>query len=430
MNAKLSIHRADTAKVKITDNFVKALRPAATTKIFYDTEVRGFGLRITPAGAKSFILSYCINSRDRRLTIARWPEITAAAARDEAIGLRGAIRQGIDPMVERVRRKTTPTLAEVATEFMATQVTKAENTQRARRRLFQAIILPRLGRLPIDSVTRADIEGIHRNLASTPIQANHAAALLHLLFDQAKAWGYIEPDKANPAARIAQYPETHRTRWAREDELTRLLEVLDAERDQVAANACRLILLTGCRKMEGLSARWDQFDLERGVWIKPASSVKQKRIHIVPLSPPALELLRGMKAESSSPWLFPDQHGGHRRDLRRFWARVCQAAALADFTIHDLRHSFASHLVSNGAPLRLVGGLLGHSRSATTDRYAHLSDDALRTVTNQFGGLFEKLSPKRGSREETEAQTAPKADQPRTLRAERPRARVATTKQA
>jgi integrase len=177
--------------------------------------------------------------------------------------------------------------------------------------------------------------------------------------------------------------------------LTRLLEALDAATDKVAANACRLILLTGSRKSETLSARWTDFDLERGTWTKPALQTKQKKTHAVPLSAPALDLLRTLKATSASDWCFPNGQGSHRHHIAKFWERIRKAAGLADLRIHDLRHTYASHLVSGGVPLHLVGGLLGHARSRTTERYAHLADEALRATTDKFGAIFAAIQPKK-----------------------------------
>jgi integrase len=397
MNANFNGHYTDITKVEITDTFVRALQPAASTRITYDGEIRGFGVRITPAGAKAFVLNYYINGHERRYTIGRWPELTALAARNEALDLRNAIRKGIDPMVERIRSRSIPTLAEFTEDFLTKHAaTKAANTYRDFKRLINVIINPRLGRLSIDGIRRADVEQVHRDLAGTPIQANRVVGLLHLILAKAQEWQYIAPEAANPAYRIKRYPEEERTRWAQEDELARLLKVLDAEPDQTLANAARLILLTGSRKTETLSSTWDQFDLDRGVWTKPRTSTKQKRPHIVPLNEPALELLRAMKASSSGPFLFPDKNGGYRKRLDKFWARIMAAAGIQDFRTHDLRHTFASHLVSGGTSLKIVGELLGHRHAHTTQRYAHVADSALRSASAQFGDIFQKTKPKKG----------------------------------
>jgi integrase len=209
------------------------------------------------------------------------------------------------------------------------------------------------------------IESLRRELAETPVQFNRVLALLHTLFEKAKEWEYLRSESANPAHGVKRYREEPRKRWARECELAELLEILDKEQDHEQANAVRLLLLTGSRKGEVLSATWDQFDLERGTWTKPSHATKQRRTETVPLSESSVEPLRKMKGSQASGWLFPSpsKDGNHRQDLRKFWTKVRKAGKFEDLNPHDLRHTFASYLVSGGAPLALVGGLLGHTQA-------------------------------------------------------------------
>jgi integrase len=174
-----------------------------------------------------------------------------------------------------------------------------------------------------------------------------------------------------------------------------LTRALAGHDDQGAANAIRLLLLTGCRKSEALSATWDQFDLDgRGVWVKPAHSTKQRRTHETPLSESALALLRSMRraAPADAVHLFPGRDGRpHLADIRESWERICKAAKLADLHIHDLRHSYASQLASAGVGLHVIGALLGHTQASTTHRYAHLLDTPLRMATNRAGAVMAGL---------------------------------------
>jgi integrase len=150
-----------------------------------------------------------------------------------------------------------------------------------------------------------------------------------------------------------------------------------------AMNAIRLIVVTGCRKGEALSAQWTDFDPVRGVWTKPSHHSKQKRVEHVPLNQQALALLESLPREGKH--LFPGRRiGAHLTDLKGPWSRVCNSAKLSKVRIHDLRHSFASHLVNSGVSLPIVGKLLGHTQSQTTARYAHLADNPLREASNRF----------------------------------------------
>jgi integrase len=381
--------------VFITEKLLKKLQPPIRgNRIVYDSQIRGFGVRITAAGAIAFILNYRVHGRERRFTIGRWPEVSAFKAREEALRLREAIRQGHDPLTDRERARGAPTLADLAQEYLRrhAEPNKAALSLRDDKRLLKAIILPRLGRFQVGAITRQDVESLHRQFNSTPVQANRVLALLSKMFSLAIQWGWA---RGNPARGITRYQERPRERWLQEEELRRLGEALDREADQNQADALRLIQLTGSRKGEVLAARWEQFDLDRGVWTKPACNTKQARIHHVPLNAPALDLLRRMRKGATSEYLFPGRTGEHLMDLKKLWARVTRVAGLEGVHVHDLRHTFASYLVSGGVPLAIVGGLLGHTQARTTQRYAHLADAALRAATDQFGRVYESSKKSR-----------------------------------
>jgi integrase len=193
----------------------------------------------------------------------------------------------------------------------------------------------------------------------------------------------------NPAKGIERNPENKRHRYLTSAEVEGLMVALAGHPDQQAANIIRLLLLTGARRSEVQSARWDQFDLTSGVWTKPGATTKQKTQHRVPLSAPARQLLADLWAETegSAEYVFPGRGGGHRVEFKRDWAAICTGAGITGARIHDLRHSFASILASAGLSLPIIGALLGHTQPQTTARYAHLLDDPLRAATERVGAI-------------------------------------------
>ena len=159
--------------------------------------------------------------------------------------------------------------------------------------------------------------------------------------------------------------------------------------DQQAANVFRLLLLTGARRGEVLAAKWADIDLAAGVWVKPGATTKQKTLHRVPLSAPARQLLSGLHdGRDKSDYIFPGRLGGHRVEVKNNWTALRKATKLKDLRIHDLRHSYASQLVSAGFSLPIIGALLGHTQPSTTHRYAHLQDDPLRAATERVGAII------------------------------------------
>ena len=409
--------------MKLTQKAILALTPPAIgNRIQYDEEIPGFGARITSHGVVSFILNYRINGRERRYTIGRQPELTVLAARARAIQLRGKILDGIDPLQQRIEANSEPTMNDLAKDFLEryAKAHKRASSIRNDRQMLEKIILAKIGSIRVRAVTRRDVETLHHGLKETPYRANRVLALLSKMFSLAMEWGW----RADNAAKgIPRYPEDRRETWLTSEQIEALLKALDNYQDQSAADAIRLLILTGAREGEVLSATWDQFDLKRGIWTKPSHHTKQKKIEHTPLSKTSLQLLERMNTSRTSTALFPagqSAKGGlspsyrgtdreapprekqTRVTIRRPWVQVCKAAGLATaeqipgkrkkfltiwkptIRIHDLRHTFASYLVSSGESLHIVGKLLGHTLPQTTARYAHLADGALREAANRF----------------------------------------------
>ena len=148
------------------------------------------------------------------------------------------------------------------------------------------------------------------------------------------------------------------------------------------------------RRNEVLKASWDQFDLEAGIWLKPSAHTKQKRTHRFELEGPAIELLRQLRrADPLGRFLFPGRsREAPRADLKRPWDWVRNEAGLEGVKLHDLRHTLASYMASNGVPLAVIGKALGHTQAATTTRYAHIADSSQRRATAAVGEIFTELA--------------------------------------
>ena len=398
-------HSPRMRKGLITQRFVERLEaPKEGSRIEWDGQVPGFGVRITAAKVISFVLNYSIHRREHRYTIGRWPEWSADAARNEALDLRREIAEGKDPLHEKLLSRSERTVSDLAKEYLErhAEVHKRANTLRNDRQMLENLIKPRLGQLTLSGIGRRDIEALHQSLKATPYRANRVLSLLSSMFVKAMDWKWL---LANPAKGIRRYHEDRRESWLTTDQLTGLDKALDSY-GKDSADAIRLLILTGAREGEVLSAEWSQFDLERCVWTKPSHHTKEKKIEHVPLSSAALLVLNRMVKAKSSEFLFPGRKKEKaRRTIRRPWVQSCRMAGLATeykiqgkrkeltrwrpiVRIHDLRHTYASHLVSRGVSLPTVGRLLGHTQPQTTARYAHLSDESLRTATNGFGAML------------------------------------------
>ena len=380
---------------RLTDRNIPLLPcPERSNQITYDAPsakgdvVRGFGVRVTAAGARSFILNYRRkgDGTERRLTIGKFPEWTVTAAREEARRLRAEINNGADPVEEEKSSRAAPTVADLCARFSEEYIPrKRPATQRDYRQQIAADILPAMRHLKVATVGYSDVDSLHRKLTKrAPIHANRVMAVLSKMFNLAIRWGWRS---TNPVRGIERNDEAKRRRYLSNEELLRLTESLSEHDDQQAANIFRLLLLTGARRGEVLGAKWADIDLENGLWTKPGATTKQRTEHRVPLSGPARQLLAGIE-RTASPFVFAGRNGQPRKKVRNSWIRLCEAAGITGLRVHDLRHSYASQLASAGTGLHIIGALLGHTQPATTHRYAHLFDDPLRQATERAGAII------------------------------------------
>lgn len=323
-------------------------------------------------------------------------------ARDKALELRRQIREGTDPMEERRELRQEPTLGDLIDAYLNDPETLKlrPNTLRNYRGLAERHIRPALGSRRLKAINRSDIAAVHAKFGkSAPYEANRMLALLSVMYNYALSEDRAWVDR-NPVIGIKRHAEEKRKRYLSTAEIKRLQQALEdyrrehqgtryADGAEDAVNALRLLLLTGSRLSEVLSSEWNAFDLDAGVWTKPSHHTKQKTEEHVPLSAPALELLRAMKPRLAHGPLFIGRYGKLARvSLKRPWEYATERAGITDVRLHDLRHSFASHLASSGTSLAIVGKLLGHTQASTTLRYAHLQDKALRDATNQVSKLL------------------------------------------
>ncbi len=384
------------AKQKLSKRTVESIMPADQDILVWDEALPGFGVRVKPSGVRSYIVQYRNRKTgvSKRMTLGQHgPLMTFDQARKQArLILADAVR-GADPVAERQAARKAPTMADLASDYLERHAIpkKRPNSIRNDRAMLQNIILPKLGRKKVEAITRRDIESIHVAMRDRPYQANRVLAILSKMFNLAISWQWCTD---NPAKGMERYDEGGRDRYLNDDELHRLCEVLARSPNQRAANAIRLQLLTGARLGEVLTAEWTDIDFDRGVWTKPSHHTKQARTEHLPLGPQALALLSAMQenADPESPFLFPgDAPGKPLQEIKKFWRTIMKETGIKDYRRHDNRHTFASHLVSSGLSLEIIGRLLGHTNPITTKRYSHLADDPLRAAATRFGDKIEEL---------------------------------------
>jgi integrase len=390
--------------VKITKTVVDESTPKAKRYVVWDGLLPGFGIRVEPSGHKVYFVRYRANGGGRGetkkdFTIGKHGLVTADQARLEARDALAITRVGGDPAGDKAERKAAKTVGDMIKHYLECYAVDAQlrpATIRQARLVFDNHALPKLGKMKLVDVKTADVRRAHAGAHETSGRyvANRMLAYVRKVFSLAIEAGERSD---NPAKGVKSFPEDKRERYLSDDEAARFFHALDGLDDQNAADALRLLLLTGARRGEVLGARFEQFDLDAGIWTKPSAHTKQKKTHRLILEGPSLDIVRAIRAaDPFGVFLFPGKDRTKpRADLKRPWEHVRVAADLKGVTVHSLRHSHASFLISVGVPLAVVGRGLGHTQAATTQRYAHVADQAQREAMAMVGRKLSGLADRK-----------------------------------
>lgn len=421
------------SKRTISKRSVEALRcPSTKDRVFlWDNALAGFGVAAfpptarMPEGRKVYVAQFRLNGRSRRMKLGEHGRITPDQARSLAKQTLGAVERGKDPIEERRRERAVRTFKAVADEFIDLHA-KAKRKSRTAddyEALLRLHILPAIGSRRVTDVRRADVAKLHAKLSAKPETGNRCLAVISSVWNWAARRDEVKRED-NPARGIERNPETRRERFLTSDEIVRLGDTLRLAEtaglpwavdenapnakhvpkknrltaiDPHAAAAIRLLILTGARVSEILTARWDAIDWERGLLLLADSKTGAKAIY---LPAPALALLADLPRVNGNPYIIAGQaprkpkpepdgkkaDGRARADLKKPWAAVAKHAGLEGVRLHDLRHSFASIGAGASLGLPIIGKLLGHTQPATTARYSHLDADPLHRAANLIGG--------------------------------------------
>jgi integrase len=362
-----------------------------------------------------YVLKFRHGGKQKFLTIGKhgspW---TVETARDRARQLLGLKYNGLLDL----RNAQTETVSDLCDKYIAEHARpphKKPSSAYTDKRLIENHIRPLIGKLRIRDVTRQHAEEMHKAVhegktktapadvrqkqteqrggkvvSGGPGVANRCLTLLSKMFNLAEDWG-LRDQNSNPARRIKRNKEFRRTRYLTDDELRRLGVALRKfeQTDGFAVAAIKLLILTGARRGEILGLRWEWVDLQRGLLLLPDSKTGQKEIR---LSPAATAVLKKVPRIAGNPFVIAGAKTNCGLvNLQKPWRRICALAGINAARIHDLRHTFASIALAHGLSLSVTGALLGHARSQTTERYAHLQIDHVRRANEAVGGTILSL---------------------------------------
>lgn len=399
---------------RLTKQFVENVPATSQVEFYYDSELKGFSLKVYPSGEKRWCVEYRPGAGGRRaikrrMVLGSIATITAYQARDAARKVLAAVSLGEDPALARKGDRQMPPFREFATRFLEEEAAlklKPRTVVNYRIYLVKHAV-PMLGALKLDKVGPSDVVRLHRRIGQTkPMTANRVLECISSLYRYAVTCGLV-PKGFNPTTLVEAFREQRRERFLSTQELTRLgATIREAETtgipwnidetkpkskhtpkkrltiiDDHATAALRLLILTGARLREILHLEWSHVDLERGLLLLPDSKTGRKAIL---LNGPAITVLSALPQHGKYV-IAGETPNACRHDLNRPWRAIRLRAGLGDVRLHDLRHTHASIGVGAGLGLPVIGKLLGHTQPSTTARYAHFGDDPLRNATELIG---------------------------------------------
>jgi integrase len=385
--------RAPTWKCALTEQRVLDLKAAGATSYVHDARMPGLSVRITRAGVKSYVFTKKIHRKLLRITLGKAAGMTLDAARRAASAYHGDIAKGIDvPAMRRAAKAAAAakatTLADAYQHFL-TLKDRRSSTEKDYKTLWRLHVPDSLKRKPVADITSADIEKLKIEIGRrTKRTANKVVVLLSAIMSRAGRWA------DNPARGIDRYVECIRTRRLANEELTRLWKALDgADGDQsLWADFFRVLIVTGARRGALCSMRWQDLDLDAGVWVVPATWSKNRREMAIPLASAAVVVLRRrLKTRSRAPWVWPSAKAevGHVVNPERPWRAFLRAAEISEHvSLHDVRRTLGSSLANSGAPAATITKALGHVSPQSARAYVHLDIEPARSaIEKALGGL-------------------------------------------
>lgn len=386
---------------KLTDRSIEALRPRAARYEVWDAARKGFGVRVTPRGAKSFVWVYHFNGHPRRLTFGTYPRLSLASAGVKLAEAKRLLINGIDPgtsaVTEREAERHAETVEELATVYLDRYARPRKRSAAEDERILRKDVLPRWGRRKAKDITRRDIVKLLNEIVDrgAAIQANRTLTILRRMFRFAVGQAIVE---VSPCDQVeAPSAENERDRALSEDEIRVLWQALDtAPMEPNARRILRLMLATGQRKAEVMGLHQREVDYEKRLWTLPAERAKNGREHLIPLSGLALQILtesapneagyilpssltdrpyRGQSIDHATRFLFdprPKKKAHHKVGAPPL------AGLMERFTPHDLRRTAATRMRELGISRGDVKMVLNHAERDVTARY------------DRYDGLAEK----------------------------------------
>ena len=386
-------------RLKLTKTVVDSAKPKADPYEIRDAAIPGFLLKVTPAGRKVFMVAYVANNGQRRKpAIGRYGEITVEQARSIAQDWLADVRRGKDPSAEKSVARRAPTVSELFSRFITdySEPRNKPSTIAANRSYGKLYIIPNLGKTKVADVTRADISGLMKKMATYPTNANRVLSAVRKMFNMAEVWG-MRPDGSNPCRHVPKYPERGKTRLITDTELRRLYGYLSKAEAEGLEHpfillAVRLQFEFAARMSEIINLEWAWVDLDnrRIEWPDSKTGGMSK-----PMSAEAARLLEAAPRLENSPYVCPSIFDPDlpmsKHTYYKGWQRILTRAGLPHIGTHGIRHRSATDIANSGIPVKVGMTLTAHKTVTMFMRYVHTEDEHVRTAAEAVASRRQSL---------------------------------------
>ena len=352
---------------------------------WWDTELPGFGLRVFASGSRSWFIQFRQRGKQMRITLGRPPEVRAEEARTLARAQLAKVMLDGLPVAQKSRRNNpgATMFRDFALRFWAdySRHWKPSTRKGNRARIFKDLT-DIFGHLRVDAIRKADVLRWRDGWADRSGAFNRTIPIMSVMMGYAEQLG-MRPRGSNPCRGTPRYKRKLVDRFLSAREFNRLAGSLRdfEESNPIAVQAIRLLIYTGARHGEVVGLRWE--------WVQPPRLMlpdSKTGAKIVYLNRQAQAVLDAMPNKAETGLVFPSVRGDKPIALSPIWHEIRRHAALPDVRLHDLRHSFASIAIADGISLVVIGKLLGHALAETTERYAHLADEAIADAAKRISG--------------------------------------------
>lgn len=380
-----------------SDLQISKLKPTIAQYEVRDSKISGLTLRVSPKGKKTFYYNYRFSRQKHRRVIGEHPYVTLSQARDEAHRLKAALVAGHDPK-QKSRQAYTANdklYAKVAAEYIERYAKKRTRSWKETERILIRQIAPYFPELSVDHLSRKAIKSVLSDIEEKkgPSAANHAFAairhLLHWCIDQ----DYLEHSPC--AGMKAPAKKQKRQHVLSDDDLAAILKA-SAQLGYPHEQYLKLLVLTAQRRSEVAHLKWEHINLNEQTWTQPADSNKSRRVHVVPLSDEAIDVIKSLPSYHGSEYVFPAR-GRVDRPMSGFnkWKKkLDELSGVKGWTLHDLRRTAATGMARLGCDPHVIELVLNHSSVATNgvagvyNTYRYLEEK--RKALNQWAAQLTK----------------------------------------